>query len=124
MKTARHAYAPGEDVVRLTDPEPSSVYNHPAVDPHKTCDETVRGRDLGRLPEKNSLPLQLCRVSLRMGNPRPNVLQKEIVRETAHLLGMKAEGKSRCGPARLLAKKPFELTFPLSALFRRKQVGE
>ena len=130
MKTARRACAPGETIAELTDPEPAPIHDHTERDPNKGNDEAFTRNELGRFKEKDSPPFKLFRVSLWVGDPRPNVLKQEItVNETAfvpatvHLLGVKVEGESLWGPARLMAKKPFELTFPLSALFWRKQVS-
>ena len=131
MKTARRACAPGETIAELTDPEPAPIHDHSASDPNKARDEAFTRIDLSRFPEKDSPPFKLFRVSLWVGDPRPNVLEQEItVNETAfvpatvHLLGVKVEGESLWGPARFLAKESFELTLPLSALFWRKQVGD
>ena len=75
MKTARRACAPGDAVAELTCPEPTSVHDHSTINPDKAYEEAVARMDQGRLPEKDSLPLKLFRVSLWVGNPRPNVLE-------------------------------------------------
>lgn len=72
--------------------KPAPIHDHSAVDPHEAYGETGRRKGLGGLPEKDSSPLQLFRVSLRVSNPRPNVLKSVIAVSETALFSIEMEG--------------------------------